>query len=100
MGFSGRQVAAARELLGLKQSDLATLVGVARRTITKFENGEAAIKPATLNQIQAELEQRGIEFTNGTGTGVRLNHAKAAQFALRPNQAHKEADHQLPLKDR
>lgn len=92
MGFSGRQVAAARELLGLKQGDLADLVGVARRTITKFENGEAAIKPATLNQIQAELEKRGIEFTNGSGTGVRLNHAKAEEFARTSNPARKEAN--------
>jgi transcriptional regulator with XRE-family HTH domain len=92
MKFSGRQVAAARELLGLGQSDLATLVGVARRTITRFENGEAEIKPATLSQIQAELERRGIEFTNGNGIGIRLNYEKAAEFARTSSQARTDAD--------
>lgn len=91
MKFSGRQVAAARELLGLGQSDLAQLVGVARRTITRFENGEAEIKPVTLNQIQAELEKRGIEFTNGTGIGIHLNYEKAAEFARTSGQSLKAA---------
>ena len=92
MKFSGRQVAAARELLGLSQIALARLVGVARRTITRFENGEAEIKPATLSQIQAELEKRGIEFTNGTGIGIHLNYEKAAEFARTSGLGQKDAD--------
>jgi hypothetical protein len=35
----------------------------------------------TLAKIQSELERRGIEFSNGDGIGVRLNHRKAAEFA-------------------
>lgn len=81
MKFSGRQVAAARELLGLSQTELATATGVARRTIIRFETGEADLKPATLQLIETELQQRGIEFTNGDGAGVRINYAKAAEFA-------------------
>jgi transcriptional regulator with XRE-family HTH domain len=61
MKLSGRQVAAARELLGLGQGELATLVRVARRTITRVENNETQIKPETLALIQAELERRGID---------------------------------------
>ena len=81
MKFSGRQVAAARELLGLSQTELATATGVARRTIIRFETGEAELKPATLKIIEAELLRRGIEFTNGDGAGVRIHYAKAAEFA-------------------
>jgi len=100
MKLSGKQVAAARELLGLSQTDLASVAGVAPRTITRFETGEAALKPATLSHIQDELERRGIEFTNGDhppssghGIGVRLNFDKAAAFAGTAGQARKEADH-------
>mgnify|MGYP000967719826 CR=1 FL=1 len=81
MKLSGKQVAAARELLGLSQTDLATAAGLARLTVSRFEAGVAPLKPSTLRLIQAELERRGIEFSNGTGIGVRLNFEKAAEFA-------------------
>ena len=92
MKLKGRQVAAARELLGLSQTDLAAVTGVARSTISRFEAGEGDLKPSTLAEIQAELERRGIEFSNGTGTGVRLDHAKAEEFARQSGQTQKEAD--------
>lgn len=89
MKLKGRQVAAARELLGLSQTELATVVGLARSTISRFEAGEGDLKPSTLAEIQTELERRGIEFSNGTGTGIRLDHAKAEEFARTSNQASK-----------
>ena len=92
MKVKGRQVAAARELLGLSQTDLATVAGLARSTISRFEAGEGDLKPSTLAELQAELERRGIEFSNGTGTGVRLNHAKAEEFARTSGQAQKQSD--------
>lgn len=91
MKLKGRQVAAARELLGLSQTELATVVGVARSTISRFEAGEGDLKPSTLAEIQGELERRGIEFSNGTGTGIRLDHAKAEEFARTAGQASKES---------
>lgn len=91
MKLKGRQVAAARELLGLSQTELATVVGVARSTISRFEAGEGDLKPSTLAEIQGELERRGIEFSNGTGTGIRLDHAKAEEFARAAGQASKES---------
>ncbi len=91
MKLKGRQVAAARELLGLSQTELATVVGVARSTISRFEAGEGDLKPSTLAEIQGELERRGIEFSNGTGTGIRLDHAKAEEFARAAGQANKES---------
>ena len=99
MKLSGKQFAAARELLGLSQNDLATLVGLTRRTIGKFETGAAELKGSTLSLIRAELERRGIEFTNGDcrpsegdGIGVRLNFGKAAAFARVVAPGGKEAD--------
>ena len=92
MKLSGKQVAAARELLGLSQTDLATVAGVGRRTVSKFEAGEGELRPTKLAEIQAELERRGIEFTNGSGIGVRLNFEKAAQYARTLAQSRSEGE--------
>jgi transcriptional regulator with XRE-family HTH domain len=77
MKLVGRQVTAARDLLGITQAELAVAVGVERKTIARFEAGVAEPWTANRDKIQAELERRGIEFTNSDGIGVRLNFAKA-----------------------
>lgn len=74
-------MASARELLGLKQTELASAAGVSYRTILMFETNKSDPYPRTLEKIRAELERRGIEFTNGSGIGVRLDNAKAEAFA-------------------
>ena len=81
MKISGKLVLAARDLLGLTQAELAELAGVSDRTIANFETGKHDPYAATVEKIRAELERRGIEFTNGDGAGVRINYAKAAEFA-------------------
>lgn len=81
MKFSGRQVAAARELLGLTQVELAQAAGIDWQTLSRFELGKVEPRRSSLEKIATELERRGIEFTNGGGTGVRLDHSKAAEFA-------------------
>ena len=81
MKISGAQIKAARDLLKITQPELATATGVAERTIRRFETDEDLPKPANLDKILGELERRGIEFTNGTGMGVRLNYEKAAQYS-------------------
>ena len=91
MRISGKQVAAARELLGLTQAELATAAGVAMHTIFRFEAGQAEPHRANREKIQAEVERRGIEFTNGDGVGVRLNDKKAAEFARAAAQARSES---------
>jgi transcriptional regulator with XRE-family HTH domain len=77
MRLTGKQIAAARELLGFSQADLAAAIGVSRQTIANFEQGVSQPYARTLDAIQQELERRGIEFTNGSGIGVRLDFAKA-----------------------
>ena len=81
MTFSGKQVAAARELLGITQGELAAAAGIAWHTLQRFEAGTAALRRSSLEKIETELQKRGIEFTNGDGTGVRLNHRKAEEYA-------------------
>lgn len=87
MKLSGSQITAARGLLGITQAELAAAAGVAEITIFRFEAGQAEPQRAKLEKIRAELERRGIEFTNGDsppstghGIGVRLNYDKAASF--------------------
>lgn len=90
MKISGKQVAAARELLGFSQTELSIAAGVGRQTVTRFEAGQADPQRSSREKILTELERRGIEFINGVGPGVRLNLEKAAAFvratAQRPNK--------------
>jgi transcriptional regulator with XRE-family HTH domain len=87
MKLSGKQVAAARELLGLTQKELAIACGLDWQTIHTFEANKVEPRRSSIEKIAAELERRGIEFTNGDGIGIRLNYAKAAEFA-RQAKAH------------
>lgn len=84
MRISGRQVTAARDLLGITQAELAEAAGVAQVTIARFEASMATPYSRNLDKIQAELERRGIEFTNGGGIGVRLDFAKAEAASRLP----------------
>lgn len=81
MKIAGKQVTAARDLLGITQAELAEIAGLNKETIFRFEAGKAEPHARSLEKIVTELERRGIEFTNGTGIGVRLNYEKAAEFA-------------------
>jgi len=87
MKISGKQIASARELLGITQGELAAAAGVGLHTVVRFETGQAEPYPVNLGKIRSELERRGIEFLNGDsppsageGMGVRLNFGKAAEF--------------------
>ncbi len=86
MKFSGSQVAAARYLLGLKQEELADACGVNTKTLASFELGQAKPHQKSVEKIGHELTKRGIEFTNGTGIGVRLDYKKAAEYSAAQGQ--------------
>lgn len=83
---------AARNLLGLTQVELATAAAVDPSTVLRFELGQIEPQRGSLKKIQEELERRGIEFTNGTGIGVRLNYEKAAEFARSRAPSRNESD--------
>ena len=99
MKISGAQVKAARDLLKISQAELAEATGIAVRTVGRFEGDEGLLEPGNLDKILAELERRGIEFTNGDrppsnsrGIGVRLNLDKAEAFARNFLKARKEVN--------
>jgi DNA-binding transcriptional regulator YiaG len=92
MKVSGAQVLAARDLLGITQQELADAAGVSFITVHRFEAGQAKPQAKSLQKILSELQRRGIEFTNGDGAGVRINYAKAAEYARLSGQALKETD--------
>ena len=74
---SGKQITAARDLLGMKQVELAAAAGVTEATVVNLEKGHHTPRESTLDLIREALERRGIEFTNGDNPGVRLVKDKA-----------------------
>ena len=72
MVISGKQIAAARALLGISQNELAVAADVNANTIMRFETGQNVPRPATIRALRTELERRGIEFLNGGDPGVRF----------------------------
>ena len=69
---------AARAWLRMSQEELATLSGVAKRTIVRFEQDLSVPYERTLRDIQRVLEERGIEFQfeDQIGVGLRVNSRK------------------------
>ena len=77
MTVSGKQIAAARQLVGFTQADLAVAAGVSDETIMNWETGNRAPRPQTVEKVREALERRGIEFTNGGEPGVKLRPSRA-----------------------
>jgi len=69
---SGKQIRAARALLGMQVAELARRAGVSPTTITRFENGLTRPIRSTVTMVRGVLEREGIEFLNGDAPGVRL----------------------------
>lgn len=73
--ITGRQLRAARALIGWEQVELARRARVAIGTIRRMESfpGEIGSRTSTLSQVLSTLERAGIEFLNGGIPGVRLH---------------------------
>lgn len=73
--MTGKQIAAARALLGWGQRELAEAANLSVPTIKRAE-GDGAIRAsdAAMAAIRAALEAGGVTFidSNGGGPGVRL----------------------------
>lgn len=73
---SGRQIAAARALVGLSQAELARDSNISVPTLKRMEASEGAATGLANNvsAVRAALETAGILFIdqNGNGPGVRL----------------------------
>ena len=72
--ISGRQIAAARALLGLSKGELARKAKIQTQTLIRMEarTGEAVGLIDNIAAVRAVLESAGVEFTNGNQPGVRL----------------------------
>jgi transcriptional regulator with XRE-family HTH domain len=72
--ITGRQLKAARALLGWEQTDLAKKAGVAVSTIRRMESfpDEIGARTGTLSLVKKALERAGIDFLNDGQPGVRL----------------------------
>lgn len=74
--ISGRQIAAARALIGMSQATLAEGANISVPTLKRMEasDGQAAGLVNNVSAVRATLEQAGIIFidSNGGGPGVRL----------------------------
>ncbi len=70
------QLSAARGLVGLSQSQLAEISGVALSTIRRMESSEVRLRgnAESIWKVQQALEDAGVVFIdeNGGGPGVRL----------------------------
>ena len=70
------QLSAARGLVGLKQSQLAEISGVALSTIRRMESSGVRLRgnAESIWKVQQALEDAGVVFIdeNGGGPGVRL----------------------------
>lgn len=81
--ISIRQVKAARELIGWKQTDLADASGLSIVTVRRLEAqaGELGGRADTAAKIVAALEKAGVIFVeeNGEGPGVRLRKDRSKQ---------------------
>jgi len=73
--ITGRQIKAARALIGADQADLAKMAGVSRATVAHIENGGDA-KASTLVKIASALVVAGVRFIDdGTDIGAVFRQA-------------------------
>jgi len=72
---SGRQIRAARALLGWSQQKLADKAVVSGNALARLERGQVDSRTSTVNNVEKALRRAGIEFLpagGGRGEGVRL----------------------------
>ena len=72
MKITGKQVAAARALLGWSQEQLAMAADVVLNTVNRWETGVVEPRKETVDRVVRAIEARGVEFTNGGQPGVRF----------------------------
>lgn len=72
--ITGRQIQAARALLGWSQQYLADRAVISRNALSRLEAGKVDPRTSTVQAIRRVLEEAGIEFLSGEGNseGVRI----------------------------
>ena len=84
---TGAQIRAARELLGLRQAELAKRARIQAHSVESAESslGQSFVpgQDMDMQAMRAVLEAAGVEFTNGDEPGVKLRRP-GPQGGLRP----------------
>jgi transcriptional regulator with XRE-family HTH domain len=65
--ITGRQIRAARGLLGWDASELAAKAGLTRETVSKIENESVQAREETFNNIVHAFNDSGVEFIGSIG---------------------------------
>jgi len=71
MNITGRQIRAARGLLGLKMEELADKAGLTRITIRQIENETVQPQEKSMVKIYAVFDKFGVEFLPDEGIRIR-----------------------------
>lgn len=61
---SGKQIAAARQLLGWSQADLADKAGISKPSIIRMEKELHSVKHEVQHSVETIFDRNGIEFTH------------------------------------
>ena len=69
--ITGRQIRAARALLGWDASDLAEKAHISRETISNIENNTTKARETTLNEIERVFKDAGLDFLDFDGVRRR-----------------------------
>jgi hypothetical protein len=70
--ITSEQIRAARMLLRWGQGDLAEAVSLPSVKRLEMRPGPLAARAQTVEALQSAFERAGVEFTNGSGPGVRM----------------------------
>ena len=81
--ITGRQIKAARALLGWDAVDLAGKAGLSRETVSNIENGLVQAREASLSLIIQVFDEYRIEFTENQGVRFKSNDVEIFEGAQR-----------------
>lgn len=75
--MEGRQIRAARALLGWSQGDLCDHAGISRATLNDLENDKGDPRKSSMTRVEDAFARQGVIFlspgdTRSGGPGVRL----------------------------
>lgn len=77
--MDGRQIKAARAILGWSQSDLCEHSGISRATLNDLENNTGDPRRSSISRVEDAFQKHGVTFiapgatSLGGGPGVRLS---------------------------
>jgi transcriptional regulator with XRE-family HTH domain len=77
--ITGRQIQAARALLGWSQEELGDRAQISNSALYRLERGRVDPRASTVEAVRRALERAGIEFfSDRDSEGLRLRRSKAS----------------------